>query len=74
MSTVVYHTFVIRAYQHIVAFASTFVLGMEGCGFGPNTLDTSLPPSQPWSHLADAFGIYYLPITPGPQVGLLIMM
>jgi len=42
-------------------------LGMEGCGFGPNTLDPSLPPKQPWSHLAGAFGIYHLPITPGPQ-------
>ena len=40
---------------------------MEGCGFGPNTINSSLPPSQPWGHLTGPFGLYNLPITPSNQ-------
>ena len=50
-------------YFHFVPYA-----GIEGCGMGPNTVDSSLPPTQPWSHITDAFGLYNLPIEPSNQV------
>jgi len=40
-------------------------LQMDGCGFGPTTTDSSLPPLAPWGHLSDPFGYLNLPILPG---------
>jgi len=42
-------------------------LGLEGCILGPTTLDPSLPPVQPWGHQAGPWGVYNIPLTPGPQ-------
>jgi len=56
-----------KSYEDLVQQEVFTMLGMEGCGFGPNTLDPSLPPLQPWNHLSGPFGIYNLPITPSNQ-------
>ena len=40
-------------------------LGALGCGVGPNTLDNTLPPSQPWNHFSGPWGKYNIPIHPG---------
>ncbi|XP_023319946.1 uncharacterized protein LOC111695035 [Eurytemora carolleeae] len=56
-----------KTYEQLVYDEVFDQLGIEGCGFGPNTVDPSLPPSQPWSHIADAFGLYNIPITPSNQ-------
>merc|ERR1712002_1161358 len=42
-------------------------LGITDCGVGPNTLDQSLPPSQPWSHFSGPWGVYNIPIPPSNQ-------
>ena len=52
----------------VINLKKMFCKGIEGCGFGPNTVNPSLPPSQPWSHITDAFGLYNFPITPSNQV------
>jgi len=45
-------------------------LGITDCGVGPNTLDPSLPPSQPWSHFSGPWGVYNIPLVPGNQTGM----
>merc|ERR1711970_613196 len=45
-------------------------LGMDGCGFGPTTVDDSLPPVQPWGHLADNWAINIEPVNPGPYANV----
>jgi len=45
-------------------------LGMDGCGFGPTTVDDSLPPVQPWGHLADNWAINIEPVKPGPYANV----
>merc|ERR1719466_603004 len=45
-------------------------LAMDGCGFGPTTLDSSLPPVQPWGHLGDQWAINNAPVTPGPYANV----
>jgi len=56
-----------KPFQQLVQEEVFTMLGMEGCGFGPNTINSSLPPSQPWGHLTGPFGLYNLPITPSNQ-------
>jgi len=45
-------------------------LGITDCGVGPNTLDQSLPPSQPWSHFSGPWGVYNIPLLPGNQTNM----
>jgi len=45
-------------------------LGMDGCGFGPTTLSSSLPPEQPWGHLSDPPANHIVPVTPGPYANI----
>jgi len=45
-------------------------LAMDGCGFGPTTLDSSLPPVQPWGHFGDQWAINNAPVTPGPYANV----
>jgi len=40
-------------------------LGAASCGVGPNTLDNSLPATQPWNHFSGPWGKYNIPIHPG---------
>jgi len=42
-------------------------LNAPDCGLGPNTLDQSLPPLQPWSHFSGPWGVYDIPVLPGNQ-------
>lgn len=42
-------------------------LNAPDCGLGPNTLDQSLPPQQPWSHFSGPWGVYDIPVLPGNQ-------
>merc|ERR1719334_748698 len=45
-------------------------LDAPNCGIGPNTLDSGLPPKQPWSHFAGPWGIYTIPVVPGNQTNM----
>eukprot|EP00092_Neocalanus_flemingeri_P035397 GFUD01038512.1.p1 GENE.GFUD01038512.1~~GFUD01038512.1.p1 ORF type:complete len:409 (+),score=97.94 GFUD01038512.1:3-1229(+) len=45
-------------------------LNASNCGLGPNTLDQSLPPAQPWSHFSGPWGVYNIPILPGNQTNM----
>ena len=42
-----------RTFEQLMMEELFSPLGMEGCGFGPTTTNSSLPPTQPWGHMSD---------------------
>jgi len=59
-----------KTYEQLMMEELFMPLGMEECGFGPTTTDPSLPPTQPWGHLSDQWGIQIAPVTPGPYANV----
>jgi len=45
-------------------------LGMEGCGFGPTTTSTEMPPKQPWGHMGDTWGAHVVPLPPSDRANV----
>ena len=54
------------SFRSLLAQEVLVPLDMQGCGVGPPTLDSSLPPVQPWGHFAGPWGYYNIP-SPGPR-------
>jgi len=54
-----------RSFEELLRTEVFEPLGMEGCGFGPTTLNPDLPSEQPWGHLSNAEATHINPIVPG---------
>jgi len=59
-----------QSYEDLMRAELFGPLGMDGCGFGPTTLNPNLPADQPWGHLGNAEAEHISPLVPGDYANI----